>query len=165
MVFQMIKNVITPREERLLVKECEQFLNKRKYMHDHWDDVIVGYREIEKLRTAWSEESQSVLERIVKQLPKREYMPTVHVIDLAPDGFIRPHIDSIKFSGDIVAGLSLLSPRTMRLQRDNEVIEELLGQRSLYVMQGDIRYDYTHEILPETLNPQRRLSIIFRNVC
>ena len=43
-----------------------------------------------------------------------------HVVDLAKDGHIGAHVDSIKFSGGIVAGLSLLSQRTMRLEYDHE---------------------------------------------
>lgn len=38
------------------------------------------------------------------------------VIDLAQDGFIKPHVDNIKFSGGFVCGLSLLSPAIMRLK-------------------------------------------------
>ena len=35
-------------------------------------------------------------------------------LDLAAEGHIGPHVDSIKFSGDYVVGLSLLSNCTMR---------------------------------------------------
>ena len=41
-----------------------------------------------------------------------------HVIDLDKDGKINPHIDSIKFSGDLVAGYSLGSTRVMRLSHE-----------------------------------------------
>ena len=40
----------------------------------------------------------------------------MHAIDLSAKGYIRPHVDSIKFSGSIVAGLSLLSSATMVLR-------------------------------------------------
>ncbi|CAN0326924.1 unnamed protein product, partial [Phaeothamnion confervicola] len=39
-----------------------------------------------------------------------------HAIDLAPEGFIKPHVDSVKFSGRVVAGLSLVSAAVMRLR-------------------------------------------------
>lgn len=32
------------------------------------------------------------------------YLPQNHILDLNTDGFIKPHVDSIKFSGRIVAG-------------------------------------------------------------
>ena len=38
-----------------------------------------------------------------------------HVIDLADDGHIGPHVDSIKFSGKLICGLSLKSARILRL--------------------------------------------------
>jgi hypothetical protein len=38
-----------------------------------------------------------------------------HVIDLAADGFIGAHVDSIKFSGKLICGLSLGSTRILRL--------------------------------------------------
>ena len=43
-----------------------------------------------------------------------------HVVDLAKDGSISAHTDSIKFSGRLIAGLSLLSERVMRLSRNAE---------------------------------------------
>jgi alkylated DNA repair protein alkB family protein 7 len=51
--------------------------------------------------------------------PHLAFLPP-HVVDLANDGHIGAHVDSIKFSGGIVAGLSLLSQRTMRLEYDHE---------------------------------------------
>ena len=64
-----------------------------------------------------------------------------HVVDLAKDGSISAHTDSIKFSGRLIAGLSLLSERVMRLSRnaesgDNhgpERIDIVLQPRSLYM--------------------------------
>ena len=89
-----------------------------------------------------------------------------HVIDLSPAGWIGPHVDSIKFSGDIVAGLSLLSCRVMRLTLDETSltpnndddyyqqlrnlpasIDLLLPSKSMYILNGPFRYHYTHEIL------------------
>lgn len=108
-----------------------------------------------------------------------------HVIDLHKEGDIHAHVDSVRFSGDCVAGLSLLSNSIMRLQRpavsttgggqdgeeeesdkgDNDssstdmddrqqhqhqhdYIDMYLPRRSLYVMTGMSRYEYTHELLP-----------------
>ena len=74
---------------------------------------------------------------------------------------IAPHIDSIKFSGDMIASLSLASSRIMRLKLDPEfahlyppdappvptTIEFIVPPRSLYILSGPMRYHYTHEIL------------------
>lgn len=82
-----------------------------------------------------------------------------HVIDLHRDGRISAHVDSTRFSGEVVCGLSLRSPCIMRLRpanvdgtpdprQLNTYVDLLLESRSLYVLQGDGRYNYTHEILP-----------------
>lgn len=139
---------------------------------------------------------------IVKTLGKPRDLPflPVHVIDLGKDGFIRPHVDSVKFSGDIVSGLSLLSPAIMQLRKSDHAegqeekshqspkqdetqspapstVRLLLPPRSLYILHGEARYQYGHEILPpceqdttgETwmdgtvVMRERRLSLIFRD--
>jgi len=41
-----------------------------------------------------------------------------HIIELADTGFINSHIDSIKFSGNLIAGLSIGSTRVMTLKYD-----------------------------------------------
>lgn len=72
-----------------------------------------------------------------------------------------PHVDSIKFSGDMIASLSLGSSRILRLKLDPEfahlyssqdpsvptTIECAVHPRSLYILSGPMRYHYTHEIL------------------
>lgn len=41
-----------------------------------------------------------------------------HIIELSDKGFINSHIDSIKFSGNLIAGLSIGSTRVMTLKYD-----------------------------------------------
>jgi alkylated DNA repair protein alkB homolog 7 len=56
----------------------------------------------------------------------------VHAIDLTAAGHIRPHVDSIKFSGTVVAGISLLSTAIMKLQHPEQphsVVKLLLPPR------------------------------------
>ena len=100
-----------------------------------------------------------------------------HAIDLHKDGELQAHVDSVRFSGDIVAGLSLLSPSIMRLlpannskddddddtsstsiaSSDKERINDNMSQgwvdlylppRSLYVLSGPARYGMSHQLLP-----------------
>ncbi|KDO16086.1 hypothetical protein SPRG_18380 [Saprolegnia parasitica CBS 223.65] len=105
--------------------------------------------------------------------PQLTYFPTVHVIDLAEAGYIKPHVDSIKFSGQIVAGISLLSPSVMRFKEEvgPSQLDAFLPRRSFYCMSGGVRYRYTHEILPghqtfqgRDVERTRRISIMFRDV-
>jgi alkylated DNA repair protein alkB family protein 7 len=94
----------------------------------------------QQLRRTLSEESHDVIERVRKhieqshfgigdgmgnmnmdmnhEVKKKEnvsWLP-VHAIHLKEKGVLSAHVDSVKFSGDIVAGLSLLSPSIMRLK-------------------------------------------------
>ena len=51
--------------------------------------------------------------------------------------YIKPHIDSVKFCGGVIAGVSLLSSSVMKLMHHEDVsrwIMALLPPRSLYIM-------------------------------
>lgn len=195
---RLVPDVISPEEERRLVAELEKPLRRRRLMQNHWDSVIEHYRELE--RRAWEDpENARTVARVRSQVlgllglaPETPCLP-VHVIDLAAEGFIKPHVDSVKFSGGFVAGLSLLSPAIMRLRdeqggEDNSaaasaasasdspsysssMVRMLLEPRSLYVLSGAARFHYAHEILPDekdwvggrVVRRERRISLIFRD--
>lgn len=134
-----------------------------------------------------------------------------HAIDLKKEGELNAHVDSVRFSGDCVAGLSLISSSIMRLipsndgnsykdntndrrnddsgieydnpMEDNDkiggnsFIDLFLPPRSLYVLTGKCRYNYSHELRPDSssfisafkeekeivVRRNRRLSVIFRD--
>lgn len=111
-----------------------------------------------------------MIERIREIAFKGEIQPYIHVLDLAQDGVIKPHVDSVRYCGSTIAGVSLLSDSVMRLVRveDEETpssnedfrvqspgglkIRDYhanvhLPRYSLYVMSRTARYNYTHEIL------------------
>lgn len=184
------------------------FLTRRRYEIGHWDSAIQNYKETELL-----EEDQGLEDILntVRQLilanhggddtdltSNKKHSGTwlpCHAIDLHKEGNLNPHVDSIRFSGNLVAGLSLLSSSIMRLkpasEKDGHATKEtsrcdtmtsskhhyvdlLLPPRSLYVLSGDSRFFYTHELLPSAscfgkeLNKKavvrsRRLSVIFRD--
>ena len=124
--------------------------------------------------------------RIKDQLPI-QWIPC-HGIDLKKDGRLTAHVDSVRYSGLIVAGLSLLSSSIMRLRPaaeysstdtatiggddatekkkqqesqqhlyepkpteapDDGHVDLYLPPRSLYVLSGVSRYEYTHELLDD----------------
>jgi len=172
-------------------------LSRLKYESSHWDDAIHGYRETE--RRTWSQRNKRIIERIRQTAFTAQHSPNspahlpnssahspnslvhsptllahVHVLDLLGTGVIKPHIDSSRFCGDTVSGLSLLSQSVMRLvHKDNKTRQAdiLLPRLSLYVMMGLARYDYTHEILSNETSEfrgtrvvrQRRIAVICRN--
>ena len=138
-----------------------------------------------------------------------------HGIDLKKDGKLTAHVDSVRYSGLIVAGLSLLSSSIMRLRPAAEYSDDATGgedgttekqqsqqhlyepkatespgdghvdlylpPRSLYVLSGVSRYEYTHELLDDgsmfelaqggdddnenaiRVARDRRISVIFRD--
>lgn len=172
--FKIYNDFLSEEEEKHLIEEAEQHLKRLRYQYDHWDDAIHGYRETEQKH--WKEKNKLILQRVRKQAfpPNTYHIHNVHILDLEKTGYIKPHIDSVRFCGDTIAGLSLLSDCVMRLvQEDNykSWVNVLLKRRSLYVMSGIVRYKYTHEVLNEdnsklrglVIPRSRRISIICRN--
>lgn len=168
------------------------FRFSRRYEQGHWDAVITNYKEIElsessnamKIKSL-SNESKEFIQHIQEDLLRPNHLAVsssearatvpflpCHVIDLHPTlGELKPHVDSVRFSGSIVAGLSLKCNTIMRLRpSDQQQTEEgnnlihhndlkqtckkeyyvdlLLPMNSLYILSGMSRYDYTHELLP-----------------
>ncbi|GFS90497.1 alpha-ketoglutarate-dependent dioxygenase alkB homolog 7, mitochondrial [Nephila pilipes] len=172
--FKVHDNFISEYEEESLLKEIEPIFKRRRYQFDHWDGAIQGYKETEK--ELWNEENHKILQRMQEfsfpaECPSKK---AVHVLDLSKTGFIKPHIDSIKFCGSIIAGISLLSSSIMRLameENKNIYVDVLLRRQSLYIMSGMVRYHFTHEILKDSdsffngvpVTRDRRISVICRN--
>ncbi|XP_006791677.1 alpha-ketoglutarate-dependent dioxygenase alkB homolog 7, mitochondrial [Neolamprologus brichardi] len=166
---------ITEAEEAAFLRELDPGLKKKRYEFDHWDDAIHGYRETERLR--WGAVCEEILNRVRSTaFPEcSQLLGPVHVIDLDKTGYIKPHIDSVKFCGSTIAGLSLLSDSIMRLVKEDtpsEWLDLLLSRRSLYILRDQARYKFTHEILKneesvfngQRVPRQRRISVICRNL-
>eukprot|EP00632_Arachnochrysis_sp_CCMP2950_P007633 CAMPEP_0185704072 /NCGR_PEP_ID=MMETSP1164-20130828/16207_1 /TAXON_ID=1104430 /ORGANISM="Chrysoreinhardia sp, Strain CCMP2950" /LENGTH=265 /DNA_ID=CAMNT_0028371409 /DNA_START=275 /DNA_END=1068 /DNA_ORIENTATION=- len=173
---------VTPAEHDALVAVADARLRRRRYEPDHWDAVIRKYREAELADWADADataaaalrRARDAVERAVRRpdnddAPPLRFLPP-HVIDLREDGRIDPHIDSVKFSGGLVAGLSLLASATMRLDaarpetgdlvEDGHRYELHLAPRSLYVLSGPARFAYAHSVFDIS---GRRISIILRD--
>lgn len=158
-------------EEECLLKEVEPVLKRMRYEFDHWDNAIQGFREIERLK--WNDLNTKILTRIRNYVFRDSpSISLVHVLDLSDQGHIKPHIDSVRFCGDIIAGLNLLTNAVMRLVKDNSYYcDVLLKRRDMYIMRGPARYEFTHEILPleksifrgSQIEKKRRLSLILRS--
>ncbi|XP_032067335.1 alpha-ketoglutarate-dependent dioxygenase alkB homolog 7, mitochondrial [Thamnophis elegans] len=166
---------ISGEEEALLARELEPQLRRHRYQDEHWDGAIHKYRETEK--SHWSRECQEILQRVrnVAFPPGVPQLAQVHVLDLDKSGHIKPHVDSVKFCGCTIAGLSLLSASVMRLvsqKNPQDWLDLLLERRSLYVLRGPARYEFTHEILRDEesffdgrkVERERRISVICRNL-
>lgn len=192
---------LSEEEGHSLVKEVSKRLKRRRFEDGHWDSVISKYREIE-LATPDEVGSDSTIDspqyaqtiQRARDLLQSYVCPEnpltwlpCHAIDLSKNGSLDAHVDSVKFSGGIVAGISLLSDSIMRLRPakgewiDDNSDESLSGhvdlylpKLSLYCLHGMSRFHYSHELLPSDSVYQihgkdiqvtrgRRLSIIFRD--
>ncbi|KPM09243.1 DUF3762 domain containing protein [Sarcoptes scabiei] len=181
----IVPDFVTEDEEQNLLQEIEDvFVRKRiRYERSHWDDAIHDYREIEHLN--WSSKNQSIIERIRLNAFKtnKKHIRFVHILDVTKQGYIKPHVDSVRFCGDTIAGVSLLSDSVMRfrLEKNREIyVDVWLTRRSLYCMRfvrllfsfkkslqfplydrssGDARYLYAHEILDERNSKFKNLTV------
>ncbi|XP_045454366.1 alpha-ketoglutarate-dependent dioxygenase alkB homolog 7, mitochondrial [Melitaea cinxia] len=170
---RVLPNFITEEEEASLLGEVEPQLKRMRYEFDHWDNAIEGYRETE--RSQWNAQNSAVLARVraVAFPAQAQLLPHAHVLDLAPAGHIRPHVDAVRFCGDTIAGLCLLSRAVMRLahaERAHLALDALLPRRCLYVMTGAARYQFSHALLGgahsawrgERVARSRRVAVIAR---
>ena len=196
---------LSEEEGQSLVEEVSKRLKRRRFEEGHWDSVISKYREIELATPDEVDGSNSAIEdtpqyaqaiQRARGLLKSYVSPQsrnnmtwlpCHAIDLSKSGRLDAHVDSVKFSGEIVAGISLLSDSIMRLRPakgewiDDSSDESLEGhvdlylpKLSLYCLHGMSRFHYSHELLPSDsvfemhgknvrVTRGRRLSIIFRD--
>lgn len=174
------KDFVSREEEENLVNELNGCLSKHKFESSHWDYAITHYREIE--RTNWLAVNRPIIQRLKEftatTIPNESakgfsvdqlIQPSIHVLDLADNGEIRAHVDSVRFCGGSVAVISLLSDSVLRLAvaPPQEVValpvdqpnlrnlalptdgwlDVFIPRRSIYVLRGGTRYLLTHEIL------------------
>lgn len=69
------------------------------------------------------------------------------------------HTDNPK-AGEKICILSLVSDCTMQFKQGGLLIEQELPARSLFIMEGDLRWNFQHRILPVKA---LRYSIVLRN--
>ncbi|XP_005107477.1 alpha-ketoglutarate-dependent dioxygenase alkB homolog 7, mitochondrial [Aplysia californica] len=170
----VVKDFLSEDEEKSLLDEVDSYMKRLRYEYDHWDNAIHGYRETEK--RSWNDANSQILQRVKDIAFDGGVSPLayVHVLDIAKEGYIKPHVDAVRFCGDTIAGMCLLSSCVMRLalEKDKTKFGDIhLPQRCLYIMRGKARYDFTHEVLKEeesifkgqTIPRDRRMSVICRN--
>jgi alkylated DNA repair protein alkB homolog 7 len=176
-------NFLNTDEEESLISAADASLSRRMWEEGHWDAVIKNYRETQVLVSRLAPLARTATTRAAANFPAGPLtglpQASVHFLELSPSGEILAHVDSIKFSGGIVAGLCLLSDAVMLLTPDppqeNEgmippMIKILLPRRSLYTLSGTARYKWAHAIPSGTIlfkdKPivrERRISVMLRD--
>lgn len=160
----MTPNAISVEEEASLLTDVDRFFIRKRYEGGHFDKVITQYREVQKQARFFSEDNRQVLKRVRDTVfpPDAQLLP-VHILDLAAEGEIGPHVDHVEYSGRFIVGLSLLTDAvmTLRHQHSDVLARILLPRRSLYVMVDESRYDWEHAIPLQEKG--RRVSLLFRD--
>ncbi|KAF9517903.1 hypothetical protein BS47DRAFT_1290337 [Hydnum rufescens UP504] len=154
----------------------------------HFDGVIKFYREMHL--TSWPPDESltstvsavpplsSIVARLhalfmshVSARSQRRPALQTHLLHLASNGAIFPHVDNVEASGGTIMGVSLGAERVMRLVRRRRESPEY--QSKLEVMPpsfdvDEIRYTYDHSILATAIFKGRnieagqRLSVMIR---
>ncbi|KAL1405177.1 hypothetical protein Q8F55_008802 [Vanrija albida] len=101
---------------------------------------------------------------------------SMHVLHLAPEGAILPHVDNLQAMGETIVGASLGAARVLRLEADSgdgSGWDVLVPSGSVYMQKGSVRYQYKHSILPyddagsvwdgAALQPGHRISLMVRD--
>ncbi|EGD74509.1 hypothetical protein PTSG_05873 [Salpingoeca rosetta] len=168
-------DVISEAEEEHLMSQVNRKLKRMRYASAHFDRAISGYREMRKSR--WDPASMDTFARLQTMHPSLQAHiqpnPSYHILDLEAEGTIFPHVDSLKYAGPVIAGISMLSDAVMTFASEkdpSDVIEAFLPRRSMYIMSNRIRYDYTHAVEYKqfiwggnTYERTRRVSLLMRN--
>ena len=91
--FRIVQNIITPRQAKIITDHLDKVFKRKKYEGNHWDDVIVNYKEIELTSRNTTNEIDSILKPVQELIQKetrtshKTYLP-VHAIDVSDDGKI-----------------------------------------------------------------------------
>ena len=116
-------------EEAALLAAAAAPLARRGFESGHWDGVIAGYREA-SLDLARAPEALRAAARRAHALfprPAAPLLPQAHLLELERAGAISAHVDSVKFSGGVVAGICLASDAVMTLSVSLEAAAEAAG--------------------------------------
>ncbi|KAI9065095.1 hypothetical protein FKP32DRAFT_1590852 [Trametes sanguinea] len=134
------------------------------FQEGHFDGVIKHYREMHV--TSWPDdipELPPLLERLRQVHPDQDTQ--THILHLASNGEILPHVDNIEASGTWILGVSLGDERVLRLENPStpeERYEISLPSGSVYMQRDTVRYNYQHSILKKA-GGRQRLSIMIRD--
>ena len=91
--FRIVRNIITPHQAKIITDHLEKVFKRKKYEGNHWDDVIINYKEIELTTRNTTNEIDSILKPVQEWIQEETrttnklYLP-VHAIDVSEDGKI-----------------------------------------------------------------------------
>lgn len=94
--FKLIPTFVSPKLQKALMSECALGLRKATWSRDHFDTVIVDFRERVVNNLADFPMIKKLLDNIIKPkfFPDTVCLPP-HIIELSSKGYIRPHVDNV----------------------------------------------------------------------
>ncbi|KZT73560.1 hypothetical protein DAEQUDRAFT_743047 [Daedalea quercina L-15889] len=140
------------------------------FQEGHFDGVIRRYREMHV--SPWPPDIEGLspaLDRLRDVYPSTDVQ--AHLLHLASDGEILPHVDNVGASGSWILGVSLGAPRILKLENTTDPEEAYtlaLPSGSVYIQQDTTRYHFKHSILLNGLfdgkqyDGGQRMSIMIR---
>lgn len=164
---------VTAEEEREIMRwvdaqEWEKDLSRRRQFHGGSYEGQEGPRK--PLPPILSRLARRVFdEGFVTQVPDR-----CLINEYFPGQGIAAHVDYDRFSDEVVM-ISLLDMYPMRFRHltQNQVYEKFLERRSICVLSGESRWEWTHEIVKRKFDivpgggkrpRHRRVSVTFRRI-
>jgi alkylated DNA repair dioxygenase AlkB len=172
---QYLPDHITADEERTLVEIIDQqpWLSDLKRRVQHY-----GYKYDYKARTVTADSYLGPLPDwlmpVVQKLPfKPDQVPDQTIVnEYLPGQGISAHVDCVPCFGDTIASLSLGSGAVMQFTNGQEKHDFYLDPRSLIILSGPVRYEWTHAIPARKsdvvdgfkIERGRRVSLTFRTV-
>ncbi|KAI0797628.1 hypothetical protein C8Q75DRAFT_11364 [Abortiporus biennis] len=138
------------------------------FSEGHYDGVIKRYREMHV--SSWPEGVPGLKEILDKIHAVHPTEPSqTHLLHLASDGEIFPHVDNLGASGSWILGVSLGGERLLRVENvedPSNTYELMLPSGSLYIQKDSIRFGFKHSVTkpPDMQNPGQRLSMMIRDL-
>jgi alkylated DNA repair dioxygenase AlkB len=160
-----LDNFITTQEEQSIVESIIFYKQQNpklvaNYGSNNYGSIYFGER-YKKEPLVFPDFIKNLCDKLIDNKLVKEYPFGVAINEYQKGQKIGPHIDK-PISGPIVTILSLNSNATMLFKKkgESDIVQELTS-RSIIQMKGDIRDNWTHEILPVK---DLRISIIFRSL-
>ena len=145
-------NFLTPREEEITV----DYIDSRE-----WNNTLTRRTQQYGFEYDFKRKMLRKVEDIPKEIKLESYDQLIINEYVGRQG-IAPHTDSPLF-GETIEILSLLEDCELTFLEDGKVYSKyILPQRSLFTMEGDIRWNYQHCIRNQRFG--RRISLTFRSV-
>jgi alkylated DNA repair dioxygenase AlkB len=175
----VVPDFVTKEQETALLQTIDDqpWRNDLKRRVQHY-----GYRYDYRARTVTRDSYLGPLplwgENIAQRLKTEKYMSQVPdqliVNEYLPGQGISAHVDCVPCFGPVITSLSLGAAcvMTFRHPKQQQQLDVILPQRSLAVLTGPARYEWTHEIAARKsdiingarTSRDRRVSLTFRTV-